>query len=104
MRAIFMSLEAPEVTCSRSSGMTGSACRFTPSGWSAVASSGHLRPTVWLQSARRSWPMAGATLGEVAPTSALPLLPFAFTESKAVFAALDGALGDRIREELAQNG
>jgi len=48
--------------------------------------------------------MAGATLGEVAPSSALPLLPFAFTDSKAVFAALDGALGDRIRNELAQNG
>jgi tripartite ATP-independent transporter DctP family solute receptor len=48
--------------------------------------------------------MAGATLGEVAPTSALPLLPFAFTESRAVFAALDGALGDQIRRELAQNG
>ena len=48
--------------------------------------------------------MAGATLGGVAPTSALPLLPFAFTQSKAVFAALDGALGDRIRNELAANG
>ncbi len=48
--------------------------------------------------------MAGATLGEVAPTSALPLLPFAFTNSKTVFAALDGALGDRIRNELAQSG
>jgi tripartite ATP-independent transporter DctP family solute receptor len=48
--------------------------------------------------------MAGATLGEVAPTSALPLLPFAFRDSKAVFAALDGALGDRIRGELAHNG
>src|SRR5215471_9862821 len=47
--------------------------------------------------------VAGATLGEVAPTSALPLLPFAFTQSKAVFAALDGALGERIRGELAQN-
>jgi TRAP-type transport system periplasmic protein len=48
--------------------------------------------------------LAGATLGGVAPTSALPLLPFAFTQSKAVFAALDGALGDRIRAELAANG
>jgi TRAP-type transport system periplasmic protein len=48
--------------------------------------------------------IAGATLGEVAPTSALPLLPFAFTDSEAVFAALDGALGDQIRGELAQNG
>jgi TRAP-type transport system periplasmic protein len=48
--------------------------------------------------------VAGATLGEVAPTSALPLLPFVFRDSKAVFAALDGALGDQIRSELAQNG
>src|SRR5437762_1742452 len=48
--------------------------------------------------------MAGATLGDVAPTSALPLLPFAFWDSKAVFAALDGALGDQIRGELAKNG
>jgi TRAP-type transport system periplasmic protein len=48
--------------------------------------------------------MAGATLGEVAPTSLLLLLPFAFTESRAVFAALDGTLGDRIRSELAANG
>jgi TRAP-type transport system periplasmic protein len=48
--------------------------------------------------------VAGATLGEVAPTSALPLLPFAFTNSTAVFAALDGALGDQIRSELARNG
>jgi tripartite ATP-independent transporter DctP family solute receptor len=48
--------------------------------------------------------MAGATLGEVAPTSALPLLPFAFRDSRAVFAALDGALGDQIRSEMAQNG
>jgi len=48
--------------------------------------------------------MAGATLGDVAPTSALPLLPFAFRDSKAVFAALDGAVGDQIRSELAQQG
>src|SRR5437016_12662819 len=47
--------------------------------------------------------MAGATLGEVAPTSALPLLPFAFTESKTVFAALDGALGDQNRRGPAQD-
>ena len=48
--------------------------------------------------------VAGATLGDLAPTSALPLLPFAFKNSRAVFAALDGALGDRIRGELAQHG
>src|SRR5216684_8048503 len=48
--------------------------------------------------------LSGALLGGVAPTSALPLLPFAFSDSKAVFAALDGALGDQIRSELAQNG
>ena len=45
--------------------------------------------------------MAGATLGGVAPTSALPLLPFALSQSKVVFAALDGALATRIRSELA---
>ena len=48
--------------------------------------------------------VAGATLGDLAPSSALPLLPFAFEDSTAVFAALDGALGDRIRGELAQHG
>ncbi len=48
--------------------------------------------------------VAGATLGGLAPTSPLPLLPFAFRDSKAVFAALDGGLGDRIRAELAQHG
>jgi TRAP-type transport system periplasmic protein len=48
--------------------------------------------------------LSGALLGGVAPTSALPLLPFAFRDSKAVFAALDGELGDRIRHELAQAG
>ena len=48
--------------------------------------------------------LSGALLGGVAPTSALPLLPFAFRDSKAVFAALDGVLGDRIRGELAAAG
>src|SRR5271155_5894953 len=48
--------------------------------------------------------MSGALLGGVAPLSALPLLPFAFRDTGAVFAALDGALGDMIRSELAQAG
>jgi TRAP-type transport system periplasmic protein len=48
--------------------------------------------------------LSGALLGEIAPTSALPLMPFAFRDSQAVFAALDGALGERIRGELAQHG
>ncbi len=48
--------------------------------------------------------LTGALLGGVAPTSALPLLPFAFRDSQAVFAALDGALGDIIRRELAAAG
>src|SRR5438477_10326537 len=39
--------------------------------------------------------MAGATLGGVAPSSGLPLLPFAFRDSTAVFAGRDGALGER---------
>ncbi len=48
--------------------------------------------------------LSGALLGGVAPTSALPLMPFVFRDSAAVFAALDGALGDRIRGELAGAG
>ena len=48
--------------------------------------------------------LSGALLGGVAPTSALPLLPFAFRDSAAVFAALDGPLGDRIRGELEGAG
>ena len=48
--------------------------------------------------------LSGALLGDVAPTSALPLLPFAFKTEEAVFAALDGALGDKIRAELAAHG
>jgi TRAP-type transport system periplasmic protein len=48
--------------------------------------------------------LSGALLGGVSPTSALPLLPFAFSDSNSVFAALDGALGDLIRGELAEAG
>jgi tripartite ATP-independent transporter DctP family solute receptor len=48
--------------------------------------------------------VAGATLGDLAPSSALVLMPFAFRDSQAVFAALDGGLGERIRGELAQHG
>ena len=48
--------------------------------------------------------LSGALLGGVAPTSALPLMPFVFSDSKAVFATLDGALGDLIRGELAGAG
>ena len=48
--------------------------------------------------------LSGALLGGVAPTSALLLLPFAFRDSRAVFAALDGELGDMIRHELARAG
>jgi TRAP-type C4-dicarboxylate transport system substrate-binding protein len=43
-------------------------------------------------------------LGGVAPTSALPLMPFVFSHSAAVFAALDGPLGDRIRGEIEGSG
>ena len=48
--------------------------------------------------------LAGATLGGIAASSALPLLPFTFADNAAVFAALDGALGDVIRGELAAAG
>lgn len=48
--------------------------------------------------------VSGATLGGVAPSSALPMIPFAFQSSRAVFAALDGDLGGVIRGELAKSG
>jgi tripartite ATP-independent transporter DctP family solute receptor len=57
-----------------------------------------------LQAGKLEFYLSGARLGGVAPASALPLLPFAFGSSRAVFAALDGALGDVIRGELAQAG
>ncbi|HEX5477534.1 MAG TPA: TRAP transporter substrate-binding protein [Burkholderiales bacterium] len=57
-----------------------------------------------LRSGALDFYLSGALLGGVAPSSALPLMPFAFSDSKAVFAALDGALGDSIREELAGAG
>src|SRR5437867_5361198 len=47
--------------------------------------------------------MAGATLGGAAPTSAMPLLPCTVKESKAVLGAVDRALGDQSRREVAQN-
>jgi TRAP-type transport system periplasmic protein len=48
--------------------------------------------------------LSGATLGGVAPSSALPMMPFAFKSSRSVFAALDGGLGNIIRGELARAG
>jgi tripartite ATP-independent transporter DctP family solute receptor len=55
-----------------------------------------------LRAGRLELYLSGALLGELAPSSALPLMPFIFRDSQAVFAALDGALGERIRGELAQ--
>src|SRR5436190_16806546 len=57
-----------------------------------------------LRAGKLEFYLSGALLGGVAPTSALPLLPFAFSDSGQVFAALEGALGDRIRSELADAG
>ncbi|HEX6443140.1 MAG TPA: DctP family TRAP transporter solute-binding subunit [Stellaceae bacterium] len=48
--------------------------------------------------------MSGALLGGVSATSMLPLMPFVFSDSEQVFAALDGALGEMIRGELADAG
>lgn len=47
---------------------------------------------------------SGATLGGIAPASALPMMPFAFADLASVFAALDGGLGDAIRGQLAKAG
>src|SRR5260370_5651274 len=57
-----------------------------------------------LRAGRLEFYLSGALLGGVAPTSALPLLPFAFSDSAAVFQALDGALRDRIPGALADAG
>jgi TRAP-type C4-dicarboxylate transport system substrate-binding protein len=48
--------------------------------------------------------VSGAGLSGIAPSSALPLLPFAFKDSAAVFGALDGELGETIRGELSRAG
>jgi tripartite ATP-independent transporter DctP family solute receptor len=57
-----------------------------------------------LRAGKLEFYLSGALLGGVAPTSALPLMPFVFSHSGQVFAALEGALGDRIRSELADAG
>jgi len=57
-----------------------------------------------LRAGRLEFYLSGALLGGVAPTSALPLMPFVFRDTVAVFAALDGALGERIRGELGAAG
>jgi TRAP-type transport system periplasmic protein len=57
-----------------------------------------------LRQGRLEFYLSGALLGGVAPISQLPLMPFVFRDSRAVFAALDGPLGDRIRGELAAAG
>ena len=48
--------------------------------------------------------VSGAGLSGIAPSSALPLLPFAFNDSAEVFGALDGELGAVIRGELSRAG
>ncbi len=48
--------------------------------------------------------MAGNNLGEFSAVSEMPSLPFVFKDDAAVFAALDGALGEFIRRDLARSG
>ncbi len=57
-----------------------------------------------VQSGALDYYLSGATLGGVAPASALPMMPFAFAELDRVFAALDGGLGEIIRGQLAAAG
>ena len=57
-----------------------------------------------VQSGALEFFVSGATLGGIAPASALPMMPFAFADLESVFAALDGGLGDIIRGELAKGG
>jgi TRAP-type transport system periplasmic protein len=48
--------------------------------------------------------MAGNVLGPLVPVTEMPGLPFTFTNSDDVFAALDAELGDYIRAELLGKG
>ena len=48
--------------------------------------------------------MAGNVWGPLVPVSEMPGLPFTFRNSKEVFAALDGDLGDYIRSEMTARG
>jgi TRAP-type C4-dicarboxylate transport system substrate-binding protein len=48
--------------------------------------------------------MAGNVLGPLVPLTEMPGLPFIFTNSDEVFAALDAELGDYIRAELLAKG
>ncbi len=57
-----------------------------------------------VQSGALDYYLSGATLGGVAPASALPMMPFAFAGLDRVFAALDGGLGEIIRGQLAAAG
>jgi tripartite ATP-independent transporter DctP family solute receptor len=57
-----------------------------------------------VQAGRLEFFVSGAGLSGIAPATALPLLPFAFKDSSAVFGALDGALGNVIRDELRRAG
>src|SRR5207302_7605700 len=57
-----------------------------------------------VQAGKLDFYLAGATLGGIAPSSALPLMPFTFKDNAAVFAALEGGLGDIIRTELGRAG
>ena len=48
--------------------------------------------------------LAGANLGEFSTLTEMPNLPFIFKGDQAVFAALDGDLGQLISEDLERNG
>ncbi|MBV9859270.1 MAG: TRAP transporter substrate-binding protein DctP [Alphaproteobacteria bacterium] len=57
-----------------------------------------------LQRGRLEFYLSGNLLAGIVPETELPSLPFAFDDSQAVFAALDGELGAVIRAGLAQRG
>jgi len=48
--------------------------------------------------------MAGNVWGPLVPVTEMPGLPFTFKNSKEVFAALDGDMGDYIRSEMSSKG
>lgn len=48
--------------------------------------------------------LMGGLLGSVAPVAEIQNVPFAFRDQRHVFEAMDGALGDHLRDELAAKG
>ncbi|MBV8030736.1 MAG: DctP family TRAP transporter solute-binding subunit [Betaproteobacteria bacterium] len=81
---------------------TGGAMQIDVHGASALGSDNAMLGM--LQKGELELYMAGNVLGPLVPVTEMPGLPFTFKTTQEVFAALDGDMGDLIREELAAKG